>query len=59
MQRIYDADQKAETKYSHDNKSVAELYEEYLGRPLGEVSHHLLHRTYVNKSAGATPEAAA
>jgi iron only hydrogenase large subunit-like protein len=59
MQRIYDADQKAEVKYSHDNKSVAELYEEYLGRPLGEVSHHLLHRTYVNKSAGATPEAAA
>ncbi len=58
MARIYDADQKAETKYSHDNKSVAELYEEYLGRPLGEVSHHLLHRTYVDKSASATPEAA-
>ena len=59
MARIYDADQKAETKNSHDNRSVAELYEEYLGRPLGEVSHHLLHRAYVNKSAGATPEAAA
>ena len=59
MQRIYDADNKAEVKASHDNKSVAELYEEYLGRPLGEVSHHLLHRGYTDKSAKAAAETAA
>ena len=59
IQRMHDADLKAETKYSHDNKSVAELYQEFLGRPLGEVSHHLLHRGYTDKSAKAAPGAAA
>jgi len=59
IQRIHDADQKAEVKNSHENKSVAELYEQYLGKPLGDVSHHLLHRGYADKSAGAAPEAAA
>jgi iron-only hydrogenase group A len=59
MQRIYDADSKAEIKYSHENKSVAELYEELLGKPLSDVSHHLLHRTYTDKSSTLTPEAAA
>ena len=57
IQRMHDADLKAETKYSHDNKSVAELYEELLGKPLSEVSHRLLHRTYSDRSAGAAPEA--
>ena len=57
MQRIYDADRRAETRYSHENKSVAELYEEYLGRPLSEVSHHLLHREYQDRSAVAAAEA--
>ena len=52
MQRIYDADRRAETRFSHENKSVAELYEEYLGKPLGEVSHHLLHRAYADRSPG-------
>ncbi len=56
MQRIYDADQKAETRYSHENKSVAELYQEFLGRPLGDVSHHLLHRGYTDRSAGAATD---
>jgi hypothetical protein len=32
------------------------LYEEYLGTPLSEVSHHLLHRDYTDRSASATPE---
>lgn len=50
MDRIYAADAHAETRCSHENKSVAELYEQFLGRPLGEVSHKLLHRTYVDRS---------
>ncbi len=51
---IYDADRKAEIRYSHSNDSVAELYEKVLGHPLGEVSHRLLHRTYTDKSAALT-----
>ncbi len=54
MDRIYDADEKAEVRYSHDNTAVAALYEEHLGQPLSEVSHRLLHRHYVDRSAGVT-----
>jgi NADP-reducing hydrogenase subunit HndD len=56
MQRIYEADRRAEDRSSHENKSVAELYQEYLGRPLGEVSHHMLHRKYTDRSAAALLE---
>ncbi|KAF0241586.1 MAG: NADH-quinone oxidoreductase subunit G, partial [bacterium] len=31
---------------SHDNPAVKALYEEYLVKPLGEKSHHLLHTHY-------------
>jgi iron-only hydrogenase group A len=53
MDRIYDADAHAEVRHSHENKSVATLYEEYLGRPLSEVSHRLLHRGYTDRSPAA------
>jgi len=56
MDRIYTADANAEVQYSHENKSVAELYEEYLGQPLGAVSHRLLHRKYVDRSLTAIRE---
>jgi iron only hydrogenase large subunit-like protein len=59
IQRIYDADHRAPTRSSHQNRSVAELYEEYLDRPLSDVSHHLLHREYSDRSAAATIEAPA
>jgi iron only hydrogenase large subunit-like protein len=50
IDRLYRADAEAEVRVSHQNKSVAALYEEYLGRPLGEVSHRLLHRHYTDRS---------
>lgn len=54
--RLYTADANAETRYSHENKSVAELYEEHLGKPLGEMSHKLLHRKYTDRSMPTTRE---
>jgi len=51
LERVYDADARSEVRSSHENRSVAALYEEYLGRPLGEVSHRLLHRSYTDRSA--------
>jgi NADH-quinone oxidoreductase subunit G/NADP-reducing hydrogenase subunit HndD len=51
IERIYEADARAEVKVSHENQGVAALYEQYLGRPLGEVSHRLLHRRYTDRSA--------
>ena len=31
---------------SHENPAVAALYRDYLEKPLGEKSHHLLHTHY-------------
>lgn len=36
-------DKNAELRFSHENPDVQLLYSEYLGKPLGELSHHLLH----------------
>jgi iron-only hydrogenase group A len=46
MQALYRIDQHAQLRNSHDNPDVRRLYEEYLGKPLGERSHHLLHTHY-------------
>lgn len=43
---IYEEDRKLPIRKSHENIYVKKLYEEYLGEPLGEKSHHLLHTTY-------------
>ena len=34
---------------SHENKYVQELYEKYLGEPLGPIAHNLLHTKYFEK----------
>jgi iron-only hydrogenase group A len=51
LERIYDADRRSTLKTSHANDEVTELYTDLLGKPLGEVSHHLLHRRYVDRKA--------
>lgn len=40
---LWAMDAEASIRFSHENGDVAKLYEEYLGQPLGERSHHLLH----------------
>jgi iron-only hydrogenase group A len=46
MQALYKIDQNDSMRASHKNPSVARLYEEFLGKPLSEKSHHLLHTHY-------------
>lgn len=43
---IYREDEGREYRQSHENPAVQQLYAEFLGKPLGERSHHLLHTTY-------------
>jgi NADP-reducing hydrogenase subunit HndD len=43
---IYREDEGKKLRKSHDNPDVAKLYAEFLGTPLGEKSHHLLHTKY-------------
>lgn len=40
---LLNLDQKAPIRFSHENPSIVQCYEDYLGKPLGERSHHLLH----------------
>ncbi|MEA2021397.1 MAG: NADH-dependent [FeFe] hydrogenase, group A6 [Candidatus Caldatribacteriota bacterium] len=49
IQAIYKEDEGREYRKSHENPALKVLYEEFLGKPLGERSHHLLHTKYFNK----------
>lgn len=40
---LYNIDRNMEIRYSHENKDVMKLYEEYLGKPNSEKSEELLH----------------
>jgi NADP-reducing hydrogenase subunit HndD len=46
MQALYKIDQTEKLRVSHRNASVARLYDEFLGKPLGDKSHSLLHTHY-------------
>jgi NADH-quinone oxidoreductase subunit G/NADP-reducing hydrogenase subunit HndD len=54
---IYQADAGLPLRKSHENPAVKTLYEEFLGQPLGEKSHHLLHTHYTKREK--YPEASA
>ena len=47
---LYREDANKPLRKSHDNPYIQKLYEEYLGKPLGEKSEMLLHTHYFNKS---------
>ena len=40
---LYSQDAGMELRFSHENPSITKIYEDYLGKPLSEKSHHLLH----------------
>ena len=46
MQALYTIDAHEPVRMSHQNEAVQRLYSEFLGKPLGEKSHHLLHTHY-------------
>jgi NADH-quinone oxidoreductase subunit G/NADP-reducing hydrogenase subunit HndD len=49
LQRIeatYQADRELPLRKSHENPEVKQLYDEFLGEPLGHKSHELLHTHY-------------
>jgi NADP-reducing hydrogenase subunit HndD len=49
IRAIYAEDEGRELRKSHENPEVLKLYDEFLGRPLGETSHRLLHTKYTEK----------
>lgn len=46
---IYRVDKDMPLRKSHENPAVQLLYKEFLGQPLSEKSHHLLHTTYTDR----------
>ncbi|NLX07391.1 MAG: 2Fe-2S iron-sulfur cluster binding domain-containing protein [Phycisphaerae bacterium] len=49
MRGLYRIDQAESVRVSHRNQWVTRLYDEFLGKPLGEVSHRLLHTHYTKR----------
>lgn len=47
---IYEEDKGKPIRKSHENPYIKTLYEEYLKKPCGELSHKLLHTHYFDKS---------
>ena len=50
QQAIYKEDENKAIRKSHENPYIAKLYEEYLGHPMSEKAHHLLHTSYFDRS---------
>lgn len=46
---IYEEDRRLPLRKSHENPYIIKLYEEYLGHPMSELSHELLHTQYFKK----------
>ena len=49
-QALYNEDSGKALRKSHENPYIVSLYEEFLGKPMSEKAHHLLHTHYFNKS---------
>ena len=49
MNSLYEIDERATIKVSHKNPDIIELYNEFLGEPLGHKSHKLLHTNYCKR----------
>ncbi len=49
IRAIYAEDESRGLRKSHENPEVLKLYDEFLGQPLGDKSHKLLHTKYTEK----------
>ena len=58
-QRLWQLDAASGIRFSHENPEIQALYREFLGKPLGKASHHLLHTDHLAwrmPSSGNSPE---
>jgi NADP-reducing hydrogenase subunit HndD len=49
MNALYKIDQTATLRTAHGNPWIQKLYKEFLGKPLQDKSHHLLHTHYLKR----------
>ncbi|MGE4285856.1 MAG: NADH-dependent [FeFe] hydrogenase, group A6 [Phycisphaerae bacterium] len=50
IQAIIKEDEGKELRKSHENPFIKQIYDEFLGHPCSEKSHHLLHTHYARKA---------
>jgi len=51
---IYEADRNMPLRKAHENPAIKELYDTFLGKPLSERAHQLLHTTYTRRPRHGT-----
>ena len=56
IQAIYKEDEGRPMRKSHVNPAITQIYKEFLGKPLGKQSHHLLHTHYLPRDQAPTPK---
>ncbi len=49
MAALYELDAESRLRTSHSNPSIVRIYKEFLGEPLGPVSHKLLHTKFTER----------
>lgn len=50
IEGLYNRDRELKTKRSDENKELLELYKEFYGKPLSELSEKILHTIYIDRS---------
>ena len=50
IEGLYTRDRELKTKRSDENKELLELYKEFYGKPLSELSEKMLHTIYIDRS---------
>lgn len=53
---IYEEDKNKAIRKSHENPYIVELYEKFLGEPMSEKAHHLLHTHYFDRASKISTE---
>ncbi len=49
IEALYREDENKELRKSHTNPDITKLYEDFLGEPLGHISHEYLHTIYTKR----------
>lgn len=52
---LYSIDAEKPVRQSHNNPEIQRVYREYLGQPLSELSHRLLHTRYTDRKSVRQP----
>ena len=51
LEGLKKTDKAMDVRFSHKNQNIKKLYNDFLGSPLSDKAHELLHTTYQDKSS--------